>query len=261
MNNKHSLLLTAGLLAAGAAQAAITVTELSMNNSAGGDITVTDLALTAGNDSVLVLLPTGENPTDFSATVDGLTAAELSEANGAGQASSVFAYALGNVTAGATVDVFIDTDDDMNGGYSIVQLFGATQTFTLGSTYWQDTDIATSGGANTTQGSIQLTGVASGSAFISSIGSRNGGGDVTLTGFSSSNYYDAGAATAGWGYSTGVSGTLDASFSADFDVQNNREIAFAAVAIAPVPEPSTYALVSGFFALGLILVRRRLRTA
>jgi len=252
------LLASAGLLAAASAQAAISITPLSMDNNAGGDINVSNLALTAGNDSVLILLPTGENPTGFTATVDGLAASELSEAEGPnGQDSSVFAYALGNVTAGATVDVFIDTDGGMNGGYSILQLFGAAQTFTLGSTYWQDTTVVSSG--DPASGSIELTGVDSGSAFLGSIGSRNGSGSLTQTGFDSNNSYDAGGALAGWGYSTSVSGTVNASFVADFEGRNNREVAWAAVAIAPIPEPSTYALLAGFVVLGAVLLRRRLK--
>ncbi len=244
----------------GYTQAAVMLTELSLNNSIGGsDVTLNSFALTAGSNSVLVISAVGEDGGDISATVDTNAASELVDAtDGSEVFASVFAYALGDVTAGTTIDIVIDyaaegSLDD--GGYSIFQLFGAAQTFTEGTTYWQD--------AMTTASDVDpktntLTGVTNGSVVISSIVGEPGNANYIsgLVGYDASNDYDAGATAVGWGYNTDVSGIVNTGFTLASPLNDGREIAFGTVAIAAVPEPGSIVLVGMALGLSLVLLKR-----
>jgi hypothetical protein len=70
------------------------------------------------------------------------------------------------------------------------------------------------------------------------------GGDQTAAGSVFNSYVDN-----GWILADGVSGAEN--FSQVFDGTNTI------VSAAPIPEPSTYALLGGLVALGSVMMRRR----
>lgn len=255
-------LLLAGLVA-GSCEAAVMLTELSLNNSiSGNDVTLNSFALTAGSNSVLVISAVGEDGGDISASVNSNAAVELVDAtDGSEVFASVFAFALGDVTAGTNVDILIDFAAESSlgdGGYSIFQLFGATQTFTEGSTYWQD---GMSTGSDTDPKTNTLTGVTAGSVLISSIVGEPGNANFItgLVGYDASNDYDAGGTGVGWGYNTDVSGTVNTSFTLGSPLNAGREIAFGSTAIAAIPEPGSLGLLA--MALGLCLLCQKRRSS
>jgi len=241
--------------------AALAVTSLNNNVNVNGDITLTDLALVEGTDSVLVFLYGSEGVgTAPTLTVDSNAATLLvsQEAPNSGSATltRIFAYALGNVSAGATVDVELSNGVSQN-AYRVLQLTGATQTFTLGSTFWVDSVGADSGSSTL---NTSVTDVAAGSVLITSAFNEANHNFSANTGYDSFqatlNTLDNRDPSFFTGYTEDVSGMVNNSITYGNSLSSGREFVYASVAIAAVPEPSTLVLVGAAFG-SLLLFRKR----
>lgn len=107
---------------------------------------------------------------------------------------------------------------------------------------------------------LDLTNVSAGSFVLSSVfnNSNNAGAEDGWTADNGVLELNANNATTNSGYLNNVIG---GNTSVGWGPAGATDIdgAAAAVAIAPVPEPSTYALIAGFLALGGVMIRRRLR--
>ena len=87
------------------------------------------------------------------------------------------------------------------------------------------------------------------------ISSANGSPSIAVSDFRDRSSFLK--STVGYAYTTNVSGNVTISLSG---TDTTDQGTFSAVAIAPVPEPSTYALLAGLAVMGLVMVRRRFRS-
>ncbi len=159
----------------------------------------------------------------------------------------VFGADLGTIGA-SNLDFTVDWDSS-----STLSARGAAQAYQLSG--------ATIAGAVTNSSGVQdtplpLNGLAAGSFAITLLADGNANssessvfGAPTVTG----GFNGSGNRGQTWAYYSGVSGDITTG------VNGIAAQVSVSAAFAPVPEPSTYALLLGFVALGGVLMRRRLK--
>jgi hypothetical protein len=254
MKYQNSSLLAAGLLAAGAAHAAVVVETSDLFNSFTASTTIS-FSQVASSDTVLLFAVAGENPPGtVSATYDpsglNLGATPLATVNQSDAWVSIFGLDLDGVSAGP-IDISVGGGSGTNkSAVSIIQLSGATLTG-----FGQATDTAINGSVTTAP---DFSGLDSGSFILSAVAAKQGNGGWTADGTPTlAQSYTGSGWTSGLSYQTDTTGVVLSWTHSD----NTDNHALAAVAIAPVPEPATYALISGMLVFGLIVLRRRQRAA
>jgi len=231
--------------------------DMPFNDSSGG-VTGASFSFTTASDSVFAVTLYGfqanSNVLTPSITLDpgglniGLDLLESAQSTNNGDLQAfVFAANIGSVPAGSlNFDVDWDTsanDYSARGGMVAYQISGATMAG------------AVTAGTGVKDTALVLPGVAAGSFAIDMLVD----GSTTISG----SPYGSPAGTTGFvassnrglvaGYYTNAAGEV----TIGWDGQA-AQVSIAA-ALAPVPEPSTYALASALMVLGAVVLRRRLR--
>jgi len=257
MTMNKTLLLTLPLFATlgfSSAQAQIAVVG-SMSADVSGDTSVT-LDIQPGNDVVLVLGNYRRNSVATPITLSWsggssipVTQLVTENLNDNNRSSTIFGISLGTVSAAETV-TFNFGSSDGRAAASAIQLTGATLAGYQGAT--------NEASGSQTDFTASLSNVTAGSLVFGFGASTNRDAtfafdsvDATQTRISTNRdaYQSAYALNS-------LAGDVD--FVLDLTTPNGGDyVNMAAVAIAPIPEPSTYALLLGGLSLGILMIRRR----
>jgi len=245
---KSRILLPAvaiALLLAPALHAAVMLeaSDLNVSTTAG----TRSLNLQAATDTVLLVGVTGEGSDATAVTFDPAgtnQAMTLIDSNGfSGMFAGVWGIELGAVSAGSV-------DFSISGGaaYSVVQLSDATLTGALSDNAGND---------NQSTISNTINGIPSGSFVFSVISNAQQSQGINSSSYDSSDEVGANNYNFAYGYSSDVSG--DQTYTWNNPAPSSlRDNALVTVAISPIPEPASLALL-GLGSLLVISGRRKRR--
>jgi len=244
-----------------AASAGAQVLDSAIDYAVEGDGTSSTLSLgnfTVANNSnrILVLTASSRQIDDFTSVTYGSQSFTLAE----GQFSTSRDYGifyLLNPDVGTNAITFttgsnVAADKGFAGG--VVSLYNAEQSAPIASSYSEPD-------GSTFRLSYDLGATAQNFFFVEGSVANNGGGRLitsTPSGFNTLLNEDAPEGmemTAFSGYQDG--GSLSGTINRDFGVGNNSQRVAAGLAIAAIPEPSSFALLAGALGLGLVVARRR----
>jgi len=218
--------------------------------------TVTNYSFTteAATDSVLFFGLTMEGFTGInSLTFDGDAAQQLVVSGTTGRQVAIYGFDLGD-TAGTTADVTLDVGaqfNNQNGGVWLFQVEGAdfagltSNLATQTDSGFDDPD--TQEFTNAPQDSLLASFAITNDGMMKTI--TGTGFDGTDLESGNSSEYIAGVEQISTGPGT-IGGTFDSN-------DPTGDLAMASFYVAPIPEPSTFAMIGGLSVLGLAVLRRR----